>query len=234
MGRAASEQAMRAFRGDGRGPLVDLGGLGGADVGSDAAAINASGQVAGVATVGNWSGYHAFVSNPDGPMVDLGTFGGSFSVASALNDSGLVVGYAATAGDRGSHAFVANASGMLTDLGTLGGIFSAASGINAAGQIVGASQNARGDYVPFLYENGRMIDLSTLVRGFIDLSPEAYINDRGQIAGTGTIEGQRHAFLLSDLDDVYAVPEPTSSTLVVAGLLAHVLRRRNRNRQRAS
>lgn len=64
--------------------------------------------------------------------------------------------------------------------------------------------------------------------------PEVYINDRGQIAGTGTIEGQRHAFLLTDQDDVYAVPEPTSPTLVVAGLLALVLRRRDRNRQRAS
>jgi len=225
---------MRAFRGDGRGPLVDLGGLGGPDVGSDAAAINASGQVAGVATVGNWSGYHAFVASPDGPMVDLGTFAGPFSVASALNDSGLVVGYAAAAGDRGSHAFVANVTGMLTDLGTLGGAFSAASDINVAGQIVGASENQRGEYVPFLYENGRMIDLGTLVRGFTDLSPEVYINDCGQIAGTGTIEGQRHAFLLIDLDDVHAVPEPTSPTLVVAGLLAFVLRRRDRNLRRAS
>src|SRR5438034_1234773 len=102
-------------------------------VGADA--INAAGQVVGVAATASGFG-HAFLWDAVNGMKDLGTLGGHSSFAYGINAAGQVVGGADTA-SRDYHAFLWDAVNGMKDLGALGGNFSFASGINAAGQVVG-------------------------------------------------------------------------------------------------
>jgi probable HAF family extracellular repeat protein len=70
-------------------------------------------------------------------------------------------------------------------LGTLpGDSFSIAWGINIQGQIVGQSINASGASRAFIWRNGVMTDLNTLiVPGVVSLVYANDINDSGEIAG---------------------------------------------------
>jgi probable HAF family extracellular repeat protein len=86
----------------------------------------------------------------------------------------------------------------ITDLGTLGGDQSSAEDINKVGQIVGTSKTASGVRHAFLWQDGEMKDLGTLLGGG-RYSGAAGINGVGQVVGqmccyppTGEA---RHAFL---------------------------------------
>ena len=190
-------------------------------------AINASGQFVGAILSGvGQETYTAYLANSI-DVVTLGTLGGSWSVANGINDAGEVVGNSAVTGSAADHAF-SYSGGMMHDLGTLGGTVSRAYGINSSGQIVGAGDVPASGYHAFLYTNGAMVDLNSLVdpaSGWL-LTEARAINDSAQIAGTGIIDGQTHAVLLTP------VPEPSSFLLAALGLFAlcrlHVLRRRAR------
>lgn len=75
--------------------------------------------------------------------------------------------------------------------------------INNAGQIVGGI-HTNPDMIPvsraFLYQDGVMTDLTELPEvkgaGWV-LTHASVINNKGQIAGTGTLFGEPRAFLLS-------------------------------------
>src|SRR5579884_138755 len=142
---------------------------------------------------------------PSGYIIaGLGTLGGPGSSAAGINNSGQVVGYSQTGGNFIYHAFLYD--GSMHDLGTLGGKFSQANAINDRGQIVGYSSTASApefETDAFLYDNGSMIDLNSLLPAgsdFARLALASAINDRGQIVGYGiTTGGQAHAFLLTPL-----------------------------------
>lgn len=201
------------------GSMVGLGALGGGhSIGYD---INDAGQVTGLAYTSGNTAYHAFVYG-NGAMTDLGTLEGhNYSEGSALNASGQVVGTSSvTSGGDSSRAFL-YANGVMINLGTMGGIASFGYGINAAGQavgsvLVGTDYRDRAIHNAFLYSDGEMIDLNTLIdpsSGWT-LSVASDINDLGQIVGWGygPNGGRYHAFLLTP------VPEPETYALLLAGL----------------
>jgi len=181
--------------------ISDLGTLGSA--GSQATALNASGQVAGWSFM-NASVYRAYL-HANGTMQNLGTLAGTagaVSEAYGINASGQVVGWSETsAGFIFQHAFLYT-SGTMQDLGLLVGTGSEAFGINASGQVVGyGTINGVGERA-FLYENGVTTDLSTLpevaAAGWNSLVRALAINDQGQIVGWGYRPGnQARAFLLT-------------------------------------
>lgn len=181
------------------GHIEQLRGLGGKV--SSAKAINSGGQVVGDSLLPGGIGPHAFLSSA-GETRDLGTLGGGASQAYGINNNGQVVGWAnIAAGDR--HAFLWQ-DGKLKDLGTLGGSHSAAFGVNDAGKVVGSSaidsegMETEVDHA-CLWQGGAAFDLNSLIpaeAGWV-LEEATAINDRGQIAGSGEIDGSEHAFLLT-------------------------------------
>jgi len=150
-------------------------------------------------------------------MTDLGTLGGTSSGAYGINNSGQIVGNASIAGNTAAHAFLYS-GGIINDLGILDGATSSfAFGINNSGQVVGFSETV-GDNTAnraFLYTNGAMLDLNSLISADSGwaLKVASAINDSGQIIGSGIINGQTHAFLMTP------VPIPAAFWLFGSGLV---------------
>jgi probable HAF family extracellular repeat protein len=206
--------------------MKDLGTLGGKD--SAAYGIDGSGRVVGEAnalvtytddlgtTITFDVGPHAFLwadsnangASDPGEMQDLGTLGGDTSAAYGLNSAGQVVGYSDTS--FGSTPFLWDSlNGMrdLIDRSGSTGVFTgsargAALGINSYGAAVGWADDVNGVRLAFLWKNGVMIDLNTLLPANSGwrLFQATAINDSGQIVGYGTLNGGTaypHAFLMT-------------------------------------
>jgi probable HAF family extracellular repeat protein len=193
---------------------TDLGSLGGDDGESFATDINADGQIVGGANpdpgtlspgtsivevvTSASSGVHAVLWDGDA-ITDLGTLGGDSSIATGINDAGQIVGTSRQE-DAHNRAFLWEKDKM-NNLGVLpeGGDSSYAADINSAGQVVGFVEGY-GDHgqVAFLWQNGGMIDLNTLIpadSGLTLLGAWA-INDAGQIVGFGIGPKGESIFLL--------------------------------------
>ncbi len=202
--------------------VTDLGALPGNHGGNSsyAFAINNLGLVVGISENGAldpatgfpevnavvWSNRH---------IINLGTFGGTQSKAEMLNDRGQVVGLATnTISDPFSfggvfpaatqaHAFLWE-RGVKHDLGTLGGPDSIAHFVSQTGKIAGwsytnntpNSDSGVPTIDPFLWDDGRMIDLGGLGG---DLGYSQWINNQGDVVGYSFLEGDQayHGFLWS-------------------------------------
>jgi len=150
----------------------------------------------------------------DGEIKDLGTFGGNHSAAFGINNQGQVVGFALNAiadpfslfdlqilgssNGTQTRAFLwQNGQNQLQDLGTLGGPDAWAQYVNQRGDVAGFSYtnsipNPTTKFPtqdPFLWWNGRMIDLGTL-GGTFGL-PTA-LNSRGQVIGQSNLAGDQN------------------------------------------
>jgi probable HAF family extracellular repeat protein len=177
------------------GIMTDLRTLGGPAV---ALGINDPGQVVGAASFDTDPNFHAFLWE-NGLMIDLGTLGGEISFALVNNNKGHIVGVSTLPGDVNSHAFLWKDGPPMIDLGTLfPDSNSAAFDISDKGQVVGESSDIGGRRA-FLWENGVMTDLNTLIQADSNLYllSAFQINPRGQIVGDAVKKstGEVHAFL---------------------------------------
>jgi len=137
-----------------------------------------------------------------GKIQAIGTLGGRYSAATAINNSGQIVGSADLADYPRQHAFLFG-KGLMKDLGTLGGACSYAADINDSGDVVGWSYATDGAGRAFIWTNGTMYDLNTLIVGGTAwiLQTASKINTRGQIVGYAFDEqhNQGHGYLLTPI-----------------------------------
>ena len=153
---------------------------------------------------------------------------GQFStgMALAVNDAGTIVGYQ-NGGSGGAHAAIFDGNGGFQDLGALGLTDSQASDINSAGLIVGHAfgDDGSGNFLAksFVYDNGTMTDLLTLIApgsGWTELFQANGVNDLGQIVGAGVFNGEIRGYVMTP------VPEPAGLAVVSLGAIGVLARRR--------
>lgn len=162
--------------------------------------INDNGQISGQLRtyLNNWVDGAVPVFWDRNGLTFLQTLDGSWGSAWAINNRGQIAGYSGPA-DGSAHAVMWE-NGILTDCGTLGGTWGVLWDINDTGQAVGDSTTANdeADHA-ILVENGIMYDLNDYISadsGWILVFADG-INNRGQISGTGILNGEVRGFLLT-------------------------------------
>ena len=148
---------------------------------------------------------HPLLWDRDGSVTYLGTLGGTgrgfANLAININNRGHVVGTSGLAGDQVNRAFLWTKERGMQDLGALNptDVNSGAAGINDFDEITGISVPADGPPSAFVWRNGQMTDLNTVVRGAgnLHLIAGSSINNDGQIIGAAinTETGEVHGFL---------------------------------------
>jgi probable HAF family extracellular repeat protein len=206
--------------------MTDLGTLGGDR--SFASNINESGQIVGDSETADGKTRGFLWQN--GTMTDLGTLGGYFSSARDINESGQIVG------DSDGQAFLWQ-NGAMTDLLPVRGFSSSVININDAGQVLGSYERYFTND-PFLWENGKAVDLRNLIApnsGWDDLYA-IKLNNKGQIIGNGIFQGQTRAFIMNPTDQIIdpePIPEPSTiiGSILGIGTLVNTARRRKGKQQ---
>jgi probable HAF family extracellular repeat protein len=126
----------------------------------------------------------------------------------------------------------------MTDLGTLpGDVHSVGQAINCQGQVVGRTSDADFNGVGYLWENGVMSDLNTLIPADSPLyiTDANGINDLGQIVAIGlTSSGEEHACLLTPIANDPFGARPTARQTVPRPEAALSERYRKLRRQRGN
>jgi len=205
------------------GKMIDLvahapAGMFGGTYGS-VSALNDRGQVAGTMYLTGDLTWHSFLWD-EGEITDLGTLGGAITTAIGMNNSGHIVGRsdvtalceACPPGDQKQlHRPFFWKDGVITDVGVIAGDNAgSAYSVNASDQVVGRSAlcikvNPNDScesvsYHAFLWENGSIVDLETLVLpgSGITVNDALNINDRGEIAGYGTLPQWRQPCNFAD------------------------------------
>jgi probable HAF family extracellular repeat protein len=180
----------------------------GSDSDGSANGINDQGQAVG------YSGNCFFATHAvmwkNGTAFVLKDLGGTLSnVAYVINSLGQIAGKVRSA--DGSHYVAAlwQPDGTLTTHEPLLGDLDAfATGINNLGQVVGNDFDSNFNWTHgFIWQNGVMTDLNTLISGDSNLLiiSASNINDRGQISGMATVlngphAGDIHAYLATPVD----------------------------------
>jgi probable HAF family extracellular repeat protein len=178
-------------------------------------AVGASGSCANTVLPPIAASRHAVLWEKDGSVIDLGNLGGTGNpalpgvgnAAIAINNRTQVAGVSALSGNTVAHAFLWTRETGMRDLGTLpGDVDSAGLGISDQGEVVGPSVDAAANLRAYLWKDGAMTDLNTLIP---DTSPlflllASSINSRGEIGGFGVQKSapyEIHAFLLTPSQD---------------------------------
>jgi probable HAF family extracellular repeat protein len=163
------------------------------DTVSAATALNDRSQVVGISgicdrAVGRFSAIHAVLWQ-DGQPLDVGSLGGAaWNTPMSVNERGDIVGFAnvAAGGGFSAHAFLWTRKNGIRDLGTLpGDSTSQALGINERREIVGTSCDPDFNCRAFVWRDGEMTNLNTLVAPDYEgtLVTANDINASGRITG---------------------------------------------------
>ena len=180
------------------------------------------------------------------PLIPTGANGGTWSSNPiAINQVGQVVFNGGTPSSVGANAYLYS-NGTTTNLGTLGGTTTYAANLNDKGQVVGWSDSSNSPYSSnpsaFVYENGKMYDLSKMLinppSNLVSdgLNGAIAINDLGQIiAGSNDYNNRTFGLYLLTPSDLPAppaqIPEPSSWALF--GLMFLAASKRVAGRDRA-
>jgi len=144
----------------------------------------------------------------------------------AINDRGLIVGQSANiALQEVRAAYYEN--GTWHSMGVLGGpnedpiyTSSTAWDVNNRGQAVGNSTTDEGRHHAFIYANGVMLDLNSVLgeNSGVTLTDALGINDRGQITGQASVPGVGFvAYLLTPTLDTFELDVTYANPLVLEG-----------------
>ena len=195
-----------------KGIMTDLGTFGG-NCGV-VRGMNNKGQIIGFSYLAGDVVYQPFRWDKKEGLKDLGLLGGVYGATYGINDAGDATGWADLAGDVLNHAVLwPNGTTIPTDLGVVTGYAqSIANAINSMSQIVGCVTNGPrcggSSTAAFLWENGDMVDLNTVVPPHAGVQLDGgddYINDEGEILTSATLSnGERHAFLLIPRDESHS------------------------------
>ena len=169
--------------------------------------INNRGQVVGVSGVCADTApppyvtpSHAVLWDRDGTRIDLGSLGGP-AAATSINDHGDISGTSSTADGLPRPFLWTPESRTLVQLNPPDGFPVAVAPccrtLNDRREIVGFMFDANFNSLAFLWKDGVMVDLNDLIPKGSPwmLQYASAINDSGQIAGVGLINGETHAFL---------------------------------------
>ena len=179
--------------------MDNLGVLSEGDAYSEAWAINDSGQVVGESGTDENHGQAFFYSG--GTMKPLGTLDGQlYSEAFGINNSGQIVGWSYNSRTPVQGQAFIYRDGEMEELGTLpDDSYSMARAIDEHGRVVGQSLDASGRNRAFLWEDGVMTDLNTLIPADPSLRLlDAYaISESGKIVGSAIKDGVVRPFVLT-------------------------------------
>jgi probable HAF family extracellular repeat protein len=179
------------------------------------------GGARGINSDGIIVGWDATTTEAHGFLIDnssvttIGTLGGDVSVAYDVNDHGHVVGTSNRAPGPPFYAFLWK-DGEMTDLAALGGFdgSSRAIAINNRGEVV---INGEIFYDPILgIQNAWELIPGDSGWAYLVLQD---INESSQLVGSGSINGQLHAFLMTPIPPIPGIPTVSSWGLVVLVLL---------------
>lgn len=155
-------------------------------------ALNANDEVAGSAAS------KAAFWKPTG-IVDAGLLTGyDTAIGTALSDDESLAGVAYNAGETARVGFLYRSGSMVQIPSLQGDTMLIPTGVNALGQVVGnsiADASSRG----FLYSNGTTVPLTSLIPSNLgwQIVQASAINNKGQIVGTGILNGSQHAIMLT-------------------------------------
>jgi probable HAF family extracellular repeat protein len=202
--------------------------------------INDSGQIVGWTLSADCAVFHAVLWEK-GKVTDLGSLGGTFSTASGINNQGEAVGASNVSGDVTGHGFLWRKNMGMIDLGTLPGDFSSSAwGIDNKARVVGSSCDASNNCRAFLWQDGVMTDLNSLLPADSQwyLYDGEGINSRGEIVGLAfnLMSAEGHAYLATPKGagsmDVSGAPglQKARATFTVPEHLRKLLQQRQNQR----
>jgi probable HAF family extracellular repeat protein len=188
-----------------------------------------------------------------GTLTDFGSFEGFGIAANDINNKGQVAGVTVGLGPLGlgDVQAVLWQDGVARGLGFLpGDVVSLGSAISDTGQIVGQSVDSNGNNRGFVWRDGVMTALETLIPANSTLDPfdPTGINSRGQIVGLAIVKGtcvngppncELHAFLLTPTNaeavgqNAVAAPNNISESrkVVIPEIVRKALQRRPGSRR---
>ncbi|WGS85764.1 hypothetical protein [Methylomonas sp. UP202] len=230
-GSSWADTNFHAVRWDVDNSIHDLGSLGGSF--SRGTGINDQGYVVGISYTGNDDAAHATLWTPNGTAIDLDTSGSGYSWAEKINNHGQIVGF--TTNENGlwdttlwnvdGSAPIDLTASLAADVDTFFDQGHSTS-INEAGQVVFDAFNADGSQAAYLWSNGNLTDIGTLLPAGVLVNTVTGINDNGVIYGRASINGNWGGFVLAPA----AVPIPGAAWLfgsVLAGFAGVKRRKRS-------